>query len=86
MAAFALEKERIESLEVAAAAAQKSVDLVTELYKSGLTDFQNVLNMEQALLEQQDELASSYGRTSGYLVGVYKALGGGWNVAVEEQE
>ena len=86
MAAFALEKERIESLEVAAAAAQKSVDLVTELYKSGLTDFQNVLNMEQALLEQQDALASSYGKTSGYLVGVYKALGGGWNVAAEEQE
>jgi len=78
MAAFANEKDRFQSLETAAVAAQKSVDLVSELYKSGLTDFQNVLNMEQALLEQQDALATSRGLISLDLVGIYKALGGGW--------
>ena len=86
MSAYANEKDRIESLEVAADAAQRSVDLVTELYKSGLTDFQNVLNMERALLEQQDELAASHGLVSSYLVGVYKALGGGWGTPAEEEE
>lgn len=86
MSAYANEKDRVQSLEVAAASAQKSVDLVTELYKSGLTDFQNVLNMEQALLTQQDELATSRGLISAYLVGVYKALGGGWGTTVEEEE
>jgi NodT family efflux transporter outer membrane factor (OMF) lipoprotein len=80
MAAYAHEKDRIQSLEVAATAAQQSVDLVTDLYKSGLTDFQNVLNMEQALLEQQNQLAASRGRVSGYLVNIYKALGGGWHI------
>lgn len=86
MSAYANEKDRIQSLEIAAASAQKSVDLVTELYKSGLTDFQNVLNMEQALLTQQDELATSRGLISAYLVGVYKALGGGWDTTAEEEE
>ena len=84
MAAYANEKDRIESLETAAAAAQKSVELVTELYKSGLTDFQNVLNMEEAMLTQQDELAVSRGLVSVYLVSVYRSLGGGWDPAPEE--
>ena len=80
MAAYANEQDRIESLGSAAAAAEKSVELVSELYQSGLTDFQNVLNMEQALLTQQDALAQSRGLVSTYLVAVYRSLGGGWNV------
>jgi multidrug efflux system outer membrane protein len=84
MSAYANEKDRIQSLETAAASALKSVELVTELYKSGLTDFQNVLNMEQALLVQQDELATSRGRISINLVGIYKALGGGWEPTANE--
>lgn len=83
MSAYANEADRIVFLEVAAASAQKSVELVTELYTSGLTDFQNVLNMEQALLEQQDALALSKGLVNAYVVGVYKALGGGWDTAGE---
>ena len=85
MAAYANEKDRIQSLESAEASAKKSVELVTELYKSGLTDFQNVLNMEQALLEQQDQLASSRGFISANLVSIYKALGGGWDATADEQ-
>ena len=81
MSAYANEKDRVGSLKVAAESAQKSVELVTELYTSGLTDFQNVLNMEQALLDQQDQLALSRGQISAYLVGVYKALGGGWDTS-----
>ncbi len=84
MSAYANETDRIGSLETAAGAAEKSVELVTELYTSGLTDFQNVLNMEQALLELQDQLALSKGLVSTYMVGVYKALGGGWAVPSED--
>jgi NodT family efflux transporter outer membrane factor (OMF) lipoprotein len=86
MAAYAHEKDRIQSLEVAASSALESVNLVKDLYKSGLTDFQNVLNMEQALLTQQDELATSRGLISGYLVRVYKSLGGGWDMSAEDKE
>jgi len=84
MAAYANETDRVQMLETAAAAAKKSVELVTELYKSGLTDFQNVLNMEQALLVQQDALATSRGLISLDLVGIYKSLGGGWTPPTEE--
>lgn len=80
MAAYANEKDRMQSLEQAEVSAAKSVELVTELYTSGLTDFQNVLNMEQALLQQQDQLAVSRGLISANLVAVYKALGGGWRL------
>jgi len=84
MAAYANEQDRVQMLETAAAAAEKSVALVRELYKSGLTDFQNVLNMEQALLVQQDALASSRGLIGLDLVGIYKSLGGGWVPSTEE--
>jgi NodT family efflux transporter outer membrane factor (OMF) lipoprotein len=80
MAAYANEQDRIVSLETAAASAEKSVELVSELYSSGLTDFQNVLNMEQALLTQQDTLAQSRGLVSAYLVAIYRSLGGGWKI------
>jgi len=86
MSAYAQERDRIQLLETAAASAKKSVELVTELYKSGLTDFQNVLNMEKALLEQQDALSSSRGAVSLDLVGIYKSLGGGWSPPKETKE
>jgi outer membrane protein, multidrug efflux system len=80
MSGYVSEKERIVSLASAAKSAQESVNLVSELYKSGLTDFQNVLNMERALLEQQDAFATSRGQVSLYLVQLYRAMGGGWAV------
>ena len=43
-----------------------------------------MLNMEQALLTQQDELAASHGLVSAYLVAIYRSLGGGWDMALEE--
>jgi outer membrane protein TolC len=84
MAAYANEQNRIKQLEIASNSAQKSVELVQELYKSGLTDFQNVLTMERDLLTQQDALAQSKGAVSLNLIGIYKALGGGWNLPEEK--
>jgi NodT family efflux transporter outer membrane factor (OMF) lipoprotein len=60
-------------------AAEKSVDLVETLYKTGLTNFQNVQDMQRSLFVQQDEFARSEGMVSKYLVRLYKALGGGWS-------
>ena len=79
MSGYAQESRRHESLVKAVEAAKKAVELVQALYRSGLTDFQNVLNMEQALTVQQDDLASSHGNQAGQLIRLYKALGGGWN-------
>jgi len=45
-----------------------------------ITDFTTVLTAQQALLSEQDSLASTLGDISRNLVGVYRALGGGWEI------
>ncbi len=79
MVAYVQENERRDSLDRSVEAAQKSSDLVLILYKTGLTDFQNVLDMQRSLFVQQDALAESEGRVTQNLIRIYRALGGGWD-------
>jgi outer membrane protein, multidrug efflux system len=78
MYAYIQQAKRKQSLEDSVAASLRSVDLVQSLYKSGLTDFQNVLDTERALFLQQDNLAISNGLLLQDLVLIYKAFGAGW--------
>ncbi len=77
LVAFTQEVERRDALARAVDAAQRSVELVQTLYRTGLTDFQNVLSMERSLFEEQDRYAESRGRVMQNLIRIYKALGGG---------
>lgn len=86
MAALAEERDRHARLLEAVAAAERSVELVRTLYKAGLTNFQNVLDMERSLAEQQDELATNEGLMSRALIGLYTALGGGWEAAAPQNK
>jgi NodT family efflux transporter outer membrane factor (OMF) lipoprotein len=72
------EEERRAALERSVIAAQESVELVKTLYRTGLTNFQNVLDMERSLTQQQDQLAESEGLVVQNLIRLYRALGGGW--------
>jgi NodT family efflux transporter outer membrane factor (OMF) lipoprotein len=78
--AFLKAQQRAQKLAGATIAAQKSLDLAILQYREGITDFTTVLTAQQALLEQQDKLASTVGDISNNLVGVYRALGGGWQI------
>ena len=78
MDAYVREEERGAALARSALAAEASVDTVLTLYRSGLADFQRVLDSQRALFEQQDALAASRGRRVQYLIQIYAALGGGW--------
>lgn len=78
LSAYANELTRLASLREAVTAATRSVSLVDTLYRTGLTDFQNVLDTQRALFQQQDALASSQGVASQFLIAVYKSFGGGW--------
>ena len=60
--------------------ARRALDLAVLQYREGVTDFTTVLTAQQALLSQQDNLASTLGNISTSLVGVYRALGGGWEI------
>ena len=48
MAAYVQEVQRREALQRSVVAARASVDLVDTLYRSGLTDFQNVLDTQRS--------------------------------------
>jgi NodT family efflux transporter outer membrane factor (OMF) lipoprotein len=80
LAAFLRAQERAESLTLSAAAARRAFDLAVLQYREGLRDFTTVLTAQQALLNEQDSLAAALGSISGNLVGVYRALGGGWEI------
>lgn len=76
---YVQEKRRNISLAQSVDSAKRSAVLVEILYKSGLTDFQNVLVTQRSLSAQQDSLAESQGQMAQNLIRLYKALGGGWD-------
>lgn len=56
----------------------ETLKLSLELYKQGLTQFQNVLDAQRTLLSYQDYLVQAQGSTLKALIQLYEALGGGW--------
>ncbi len=78
--AFLKAQERAEFLVKSVTAARTAVDLSVLQYREGTVDFTAVLVAQQSLLSQQDSLASTLGNISTSLVGVYRALGGGWEI------
>lgn len=78
MVGYAEERQREAALSKAVDAAEEADRLVRELYKRGLTNFQNVLDTQRTLFGQQDLLAESRGNVLLNLISIYRALGGGW--------
>jgi multidrug efflux system outer membrane protein len=78
VASYTQERMRKKSLEESVIALQRSVEIVNSLYRSGLTDFQNVLDTQRSLFVQQDKLAVSQGLVLQDLVQIYKSFGFGW--------
>lgn len=81
LVAYASEQTRRRQLEESARNARLAVDLARQDYDHGLVDFLNVLEAEATALKAEDLLAQSKGAVCADLVAVYKALGGGWEVA-----
>lgn len=57
---------------------EQTLSLSLELYKQGLTEYQNVLDAQRSLFTCQDYLVQARGVSLIYLVQLYEALGGGW--------
>src|SRR5215471_7641689 len=77
--AYSEEQTRREHLESAVRSEKESVQLSSELYKAGLTDFLSVLDAQRTLYEDEDLLAQSRTAQTVDLIALYKALGGGWD-------
>jgi outer membrane protein TolC len=93
MTGYVRELDRRDALSRSVTAAKHSVDLVMTQYKTGLTDFQNVLDMERSLFEQQDWWSLSRGLVLQNMIGIYRSMGGGWQpqpkvleTEIEDQE
>ncbi|HST37242.1 MAG TPA: efflux transporter outer membrane subunit [Allosphingosinicella sp.] len=72
-------RERQTQFAVALEASNNSAILARIQYRSGLTDFQQLLEAERSLLSARDGLVTSRAAESLALVQLYRALGGGWN-------
>ena len=86
LTSFTQESKRRAVLQRSTDESERSVKLVRELYANGLTDFQNVLDMQRTLWTQQDRLAASRGQVVLKLIRIYKAVGGGWPLDRPEQD
>jgi multidrug efflux system outer membrane protein len=77
--AYAKEQQRNKALQDTVVANRKAVDLATQLYSQGQTDFLSVLDAQRSLYTSEDSLAQSTRNLSTDLVSLYKSLGGGWD-------
>jgi len=76
--AYAAEQDRLKNLGDAMVAGQRAVDLATERYNRGLTDFLNVVDAERQFDDLQLQYAVAQVAQGEQFVQLYKSLGGGW--------
>src|SRR2546423_1120070 len=80
LVAYAQDQHRREALAEAVALNQRAVELATQRYQQGVTDFLIVLDAERSLFASQDALVQSNRAIGTDAVALYKALGGGWEI------
>lgn len=73
-------RDRQALLKSAAEASVKAYEVANIRFEEGVEDFLNLLDTERRLLLDQREYAQSQTATAAALIGIYKALGGGWEV------
>ena len=80
LVAFLRSQERARFLARSTEASKKALDIAVLQYRQGIKDFTTVLIAQQSLLNEQDSLAVTLGDISMNLTGVYRSLGGGWEI------
>ena len=60
-----------------------AVNVALLQYKAGTTDFTTVTQVEQIQVLQEDTLAQAQGEIVSGLIQVYRALGGGWQIRLQ---
>ena len=70
---------RVTALAESVKVSRETLEMATELYQDGLSSFQDVLDAQRSVFAAESNLDAARGNTSIQLVGLYKALAGGWN-------
>jgi outer membrane protein TolC len=63
------------------AQSRSSLDLSLDLYKRGLSPFNNVVTAQMNILEYQNSVVTAQGNALTALITLYEALGGGWDAS-----
>ena len=84
LVAYETEQARRKSLADCVQSSKEAVELAQLGYDEGATDLLAVLDAQRTLYAARDALAEADQTVVLSLVGLYKALGGGWNVADSE--
>lgn len=77
---FLQSQQLVKDLQKAVAAARESTEIGLVQYKEGKTDYIRVFITERELVRQENGLAKAQGEVAQGLIGVYRALGGGWQI------
>ena len=73
-----LQAEGQKQSQILVAEGEKTLSLSLDLYKRGLSGFQNVLDAQRSLLSYQNSYVSAQGNAINALILLYQSLGGGW--------
>jgi outer membrane protein TolC len=76
--------EAIAAQQSAVNAALRSVELSSAQYLDGAVDFQRVLDAERSQLQEENTLARLRSSLATNAISLYKALGGGWEMSVDQ--
>lgn len=83
MSAYKNSIKQIVALREVVNQGSQTLDLSLDLYKQGLTPFQNVLDAQRSLLSYENQLTQAKGNSLLNLIQLYQALGGGWSEATD---
>ena len=81
---FLQSQQQAKALGEAVQATVESVEIVMSQYREGAVDFNRVFNLQSALVQQQDRLAIAEADVASSLIRIYKSLGGGWQIRLQQ--
>ena len=84
LVAISQETEKNTALKEGVDSAAAALKIAQKKYNNGLQDYQGVLDAQRSLLSMQDQYAISNGQKITNLVGLFKALGGGWKPLTQD--
>jgi NodT family efflux transporter outer membrane factor (OMF) lipoprotein len=80
MVAFQRSREQEQILAKSEIAARRSLKIANIRYSEGYSDFQRVLDAQTSMLKAQRDSVSARSTTASSAIGIYRALGGGWQI------
>jgi NodT family efflux transporter outer membrane factor (OMF) lipoprotein len=82
---FLRSREQADALSLSVTAAVAATELGVGQYRSGTVNFTPVFQLQTSQVTVQDQLALAQGNIALFLIDVYRALGGGWELRLAEK-